>query len=175
MTALPQESACQFSVYMHDAVTGQKSQRSVIYPALEKVFGKGGFCTHAAPPCRKPTGETKQTTYVRNGKEITATYKVTKPCDPCECKFGKLEMASCSPDLNPAENGQNQLRQVVEALVKDEDSSWSWSGSVQKKMKLLEHAIKILDADKDYWKKLFGAQRGRYREVATSGGELHKN
>ena len=33
----------RFSVYMHDAVSGQKSQERVIYPVLEKVLGKSVF------------------------------------------------------------------------------------------------------------------------------------
>ena len=63
---------------MHDAVSGQKSQERVIYPVLEKVLGKGRFCTHAAPPCKFETGETRVTTYMRQGKEVTAHDKVKK-------------------------------------------------------------------------------------------------
>ena len=89
--------------------------------------------------------------------------------------FEDRTLAACSPDLNPVENGQNQLRQVVRGLVSDENTDWTWSGGVAEKMKVVEHAIGLLDADKDYWRKLYGAQKRRDRELVDSDGALLKN
>ena len=89
--------------------------------------------------------------------------------------FEDRTLAACSPDLNPVENGQNQLRQVVRKLVSDEKTERTWSGGVREKMKVVEHAMGLLDADKDYWRKLYGAQKRRYRQVLETGGDLLEN
>jgi hypothetical protein len=42
--------------------------------------------------------------------------KLLEYCDPCDCKFAPEDYPTSSPELNPAENAQNQLRQVVRKM-----------------------------------------------------------
>jgi hypothetical protein len=55
----------------------------------------------------------KKTGRVKNQREL----KVMKHCDPCECKFSANGYPAASPELNPAENAQSQLRQIVEKFA----------------------------------------------------------
>ena len=74
----------------------------------------------------------------------------------------------------PGENAQNQLRQVVQKLC-GEGGDLQWSGNAHDKMAVLRKAIKVLDNDKLYWRKLFSALKGRYQWVAQNDGALLKN
>jgi hypothetical protein len=78
------------------------------------------------------------------------------------------------PELNPAENAQNQLRQLVQQLCKDDDR-FSWSGNTRAKMTVLRKAIAVLDADKPQWSKLFKSLKCRYKWVAEHDDDLLKN
>jgi hypothetical protein len=61
----------------------------------------------------KKTGEVKHTRNI----------KVMQLRDPCECKFSYHDYPTSSLELNPAENTQNQLQQVVQTVLKETQSS----------------------------------------------------
>jgi hypothetical protein len=68
-----------------------------------------------------------------------------------------------SPELNPAGNAQNLHRKIVRNLVK-EDNGVKWSRNASAKMEVLRRPIAVLDADKNYWRKLFGSLRDTTNE-----------
>ena len=101
-------------------------------------------------------------------------HRVQKHCDTCECKFEPKDFPALSPELNPAENAQNQLRKVVQDLCGEPDSpSWIHS-NLWGKMDILRTAIARLDADKDYWQKLFKSLKKDYKWVSENDGALLK-
>jgi hypothetical protein len=67
-------------------------------------------------------------------------------CDPCKCKFALEDYPTSSSELNPAENAQNQLRQVVMKIR--HDGEVKWDGNARTKMEVLRKYIAHLDSDK---------------------------
>jgi hypothetical protein len=165
----------RFSSYLHDAVSG-RSAHDKIYGTLRSIFGRGRFCKHSQPPCKRDTGRVERIPVRRKGSNeiwYHRNKKVLVDCDPCECKFAPDDYPTSSPELNPAENAQNQLRQVVrEALCSGEIK---WKGNSRAKMSDLRKCIAKLNADKKYWRNLFDSLKARYKWVSENDGALLKN
>jgi hypothetical protein len=127
------------------------------------IFGSGGCFKHSAQPCkldtcRKRKGDchSKQTGEFLYQRNIT----VWEYCDPCECGCHADDFPTSSPDLNPAENAQNHLRQVVRKMC-SENNRFTWTGNRRDKMKVLREA---------YWQNLRGLLKmmGNFTEIKKS-------
>ena len=161
------------TMYLYDAVTG-RSSHAKLYPVLEEIFGPGGYFQHAFPPCKRWTGERKPVKCRRksDGKEWIRQDKVMEFCDPCECKHPLQNLPASSPELNPAELGQNHLKYyVVPELLKEEGIEWK--GSVSDKMEILKRAIAKFDSDKRWFAKAFASIRKRYEWIADNDGAIY--
>jgi hypothetical protein len=101
-------------------------------------------------------------------------HRVQKRCNPCECKFAFEHFPALSPELNLAENTQNQLRKVVQDLCSEDDCPTWIHSNTYGKMDILRKAISRLDADKQYRQKLIKSLKKDYKWVAENDGALLK-
>lgn len=161
-----------FSRYCHDGCSGGRNHP---YDILKDVFGEGKFTTHAAPPCKKDTGRTFEVRFTnKRGTNVVQKRRVFEACDPCECIFEDGQWPAHSPELNPCENAQNELVRRIHIVLK-QNNGLHWRGSVKDRMRVVDEAIKNLNDDKDYFKKLFGSLWQMYQKVIASKGALLPN
>ena len=66
---------------------------------------------------------------------------------------------------------QARVRQIVAEMVRN--GSQQWKGNAKKKMAVVTEAIKQLDDDKFYWKKLFASCQARYAWIGDNNGALY--
>ena len=169
------EEGKSFSRYVHDGCTGGRNHP---YDVLGEVFGEGKFTKHAPPPCKVWTGEYYDVPVRASARRRAHTRrcKVMVDNEECQCNVdeAKTWWPAHSPELNPCENAQNELTRRITKILK-EDNGLHWRGPVQVRMQIVERAIADLDADKEYWRKLYASLPGRYRKVVASGGELLDN
>ncbi len=98
-------------------------------------------------------------------------YNEFVPCEVCECIESEDCFPSASPEMNLAENAQARVRQIVAEMVRN--GSQQWKGNAKKKMAVVTEAIKQLDDDKFYWKKLFASCQARYAWIGDNNGALY--
>jgi len=155
-----------FTASIHDWVTN--SGRLFDKQRMDNCFGVGKWFPHTPKICRVEDGyiviEATKTRKQHNRKRMS-------PAEICDCKVTQPAYPSASPDLNLAENVQGYLQQLVREKIRRERVVWS--GSVKKKMKILQDVINELDTDKAYFRKLLGTVRKRYRWVANNGGAVY--
>jgi hypothetical protein len=113
------KSHLRCSKYLHDGVGERVSHP---YETLKSVLGPNHYFERAEQPRKFETGEKKviDAHGLATGRVgHQRRHKVKKPCNPCECKFSPNDFAAASPELNPAENAQNQLLQICQDICED--------------------------------------------------------
>jgi len=161
------EERKHFSVAIHDHVTN--SSELFEEKKMNDCFGVSKWVQHSTPLCREQDGFIDVAEVL--GKRRAHKRKNMVPCVVCECKMTELRYPSASPDLNFAENVQGNLKRIVGEKIRKKNVAWR--GSVAKKMKIVQDTINELDADKEYFRLLFGSVRKTYNWVHTHNGQLY--
>jgi len=155
-----------FTAAVHDWVTN--SGRLFDKEKMDDCFGIGKWLPHTPKICRVEDGFIR-----REATDLRVAHnrKRMSPAPVCECEVKQPSYPSASPDLNFAENVQGYLKQLVREKIRRKRVTWS--GSVKKKMQLLQDVIDELDNNKEYFTKLLGTVKKRYRWVANHNGALY--
>ena len=141
------------------------------FAALDEVYGPNKHLKFIPPPCKEKTGRKIHIEYERkDGTKISYERDVAAK-EVCDCEVDMKQWPSVSADENLDENVQSYLKE----LIKQDHFSGrvKWKGNKKKKMEIVRQKIVQLNANKEYFQKLFRSGRKRFAWVGRNDGVLY--
>ncbi len=155
------------SMYYHDHATNADLHDDE--KLLDNVFGSCSVILF----CKSICCEAKGREFIQPVDRTPYWRAKSTPKAVCDCDLSDFAVPSASPTLNLVENVNGFLRSVWQREC-GPGGKLHWSGGKQKRIDVLDKCVRIVNADKTFFRKLYDNANKRHEFVRDSGGEIYR-